>query len=358
MTGYDIFSDIETEINAFSAFYSVSPKRLALLKQHLELLGMPDFTPMKIYDVRWIASCEKAMRIMIKNMKAILSHLTFIANYKWDRKTEPVELFTPSAVAKAQRLRIFFTEKNVLMAMSFNLDVQGGFKEKSLEFQSRYSSLIGQGRREQELDYLLNVVDNGSGENLKKFLEKTVCYQDNPSNGRPCQSIAEYDDSNVQFEGFNLHEVIVKDKNNEDVNKYPKLSIWKSEYLQGIQDQFDAFFPINGDSGKGRVPLRIFDVMDQKTWPVTASQKAAYNPGSIEPIKSLFGVVGDDLQEEFNRVVKEVLFNRKLYCRYKKSPQLLFWSKVLRTIDMKDELKSLLLKVLVIPFSSSDAERR
>ena len=357
MSEYEIFKAIETETNSFSAFYSVSPKRFALLKQHLEMIGMPDFTPMKIYDVRWVASHEKAMRIMIKNMGSILSHLNFIANYVWDRKSEPVELFTPSAIAKATRMRIFFTEKNVLIAMHFNVDVQGGFKDKSLEFQSRYSSLIGQGRREEELDYLLDVVDNGNGENLKKFLGKTICYQDNPANGRPCQSIEEYEFYNVQYEGFKLHEVIVKDKANQDVNKYPRLSTWKSQYLQRIKDQFDKFFPVHGDSTKGRIPLRIFDVLDQKAWPVSASQKAVYVPGSIEPIKSLFGVVGNDLQQEFERVVAAILDNRKLYCRNKKSPQLLFWTKVLRTIDMKDELKSLLLKVLCIPFSSSDAER-
>ena len=357
MTKYDIFHDIQAESNKLHAFYSASPKRFGLLKEHLDLLGEPYFTPMQTYKVRWIPSHEKAMGIMCKHMKSIISHLTFISKYKWDRKTEQVELFTKGAIGKSIQMRLFFTEKTIMLVMHFNLDVQGLFKDQSLEFQTRYSTLIGQSRREQKITYLLNLIENEKGESLKAFFGKTICYQDNPANGRPCQSIAEYDNSNVQYEGISLHEVLVKDANGHDVNKYQKLSVWKSTYIQEIKNQMDSFFPINGDATKGRVAMTMFDVMDQTRWPVGKAQKQSYIPGSIEPIKTLFGVVGDDLQQEFERVVKEVLADRKLYCRNKRSPPVLFWAKVIRKIDMTSQLKSLLLKVLCIPFSSSDAER-
>ena len=146
------------------------------------------------------------------------------------------------------------------MAMNFNRDIQTLFKDQSLEFQTRYSTLIGQSRREEKLLYLLDLIDNGKGENLKAFLAKTICYQDNPANGRPCESIEEYDASHVLFEGYSLHEVFVKDKNNQDVNKYQKLSTWKSTYIQEIRNQLDVFFPVNGDKTKGRVAMKIFDV--------------------------------------------------------------------------------------------------
>ena len=357
MTKYDIFHEIQAESNKFHTFYSASPKRFALLKEHLDLLGEPYFTPMQTYKVRWIASHELAMRIMTKHMKSIISHLTFISKYKYDRKSEPVELFTKGAISKATQMRLFFCEKNILLVMNFNLDIQALFKDQSLEFQTRYSTLIGQSKREHKLVYLLDLVDNGNGENLKAFLAKTNCYQTNPANGRPCQSIEEYDTSSVLYEGYSLHEVKIQDANGQDVNKYKKLSEWKSTYIQEIKNQLASFFPVNGDKTKGRVPMQMFDVLDQTTWPVGKAKKLAYTPGSIEPIKSLFGVVDDDLQEEFERVVASVLADRKLYCRNKKSPPVLFWAKVLRKIVMKNELKSLLLKVLCIPFSSSDAER-
>ena len=357
MAKYEIFQEIQTESNKFHAFYSASPKRFNLLKEHLDLLGEPYFTPMQIYKVRWIASHDLAMQIMIKNMKSIISHLIAISSYKYDRKTEPVELYTQATIAKAIQMRLFFTEKNVMMAMNFNRDIQTLFKDQSLEFQTRYSTLIGQSRREEKLQYLLNLIDNEKGENLKAFLAKTICYQDNPANGRPCENIQEYDASHVLYEGYSLHEVIVKDKNDQDVNKYQKLSTWKSTYIQEIRNQLDAFFPVNGDKTKGRVAMKIFDVLDQTTWPVSPAKKLAYVPGSIEPIKALFGVANDDLQQEFERVVAAILADRKLYCRNKRSPPVLFWAKVLRQIEMRIELKSLLLKVLCIPFSSSDAER-
>ena len=357
MLKYDIFLEIRTEANKFHAFYSASPKRFGLLKEHLDLLGEPYFTPIQFYKVRWIASHEKGMLILCKNMKSIISHLTFISKYKWDRQTEQVELFTKGAIAKAVEMRIFFTEKNILMVIHFNLDIQTLFKDQSLEFQTRYSVLIGQSSREEKIIYLLDVVENGKGEHLKAFLAKTICYQDNPANGRPCQSIYHYDNSQVLYEGFSLHEVMVKDESGQEVNKYPKLTMWKSNYIQEIKNQLDSFFPVNGDVTKGRVALKMFDALDQTRWPISKAAKLAYVPGSIEPIKTLFGVVGDDLQEEFERVVKTVLASRKLYCWNKRSPPLLFWAKVLRTVEMKHELSSLLLKVLCIPFSSSDAER-
>ena len=357
MTKFNIFHEIQAESNKFHAFYSASPKRFHLLKEHLDLLGEPYFTPMQTYKVRWIPSHEKAMKIMCKHMKSIISHLTFISKYKYDRKTEPVELFTKGAIAKAVEMRLFFCEKNILMAINFNLDIQNLFKDQSLEFQTRYSTLIGQSKREEKLIYLLDLVENGKGENLKAFLAKTNCYQDNPANGRPCQSIYHYDNSNVQFEGYSLHEVKVMDENGQEENKYQKLTLWKGDYIQEIKNQIASFFPVNGDKTKGRLALRMFDVLDQTRWPVSKAKKLAYVPGSIEPIKSLFGVVGDDLQEEFERVVAQVLASRRLYCWNKRSPPLLFWAKVLRKIEMKIELKSLLLKVLCIPFSSSDAER-
>ena len=357
MTKYEIFHEIQAESNKFHAFYSVSPKRFGLLKQHLDLLGEPYFTPMQTYKVRWIASHAKAMGIMVKNMKSIISHLIFISKYKYDRKTEPVELFTKSAIAKAVQMRIFFCEKNILLVMNFNLDIQALFKDQSLEFQTRYSTLIGQSRREEKIIYLLDLIANGKGDNLKAFFEKTICYLEDPANGSPCQSIEEYDTMNVQYEGFSLHEVAVADPNGGQVNKYQKLSEWKNNYIQEIKNQLDSFFPVNGDKTKGRIAMKMFDVLDQTRYPVSKAKKLAYVPGSIEPIKSLFNVVGDDLQEEFERVVALVLADRKLYCRNKRSPPLLFWAKVLRKIPMKKELKSLLLKVLCIPFSSSDAER-
>ena len=84
-------------------------------------------------------------------------------------------------IAKAKEQLKFLKDRNALVTMHFNNDIQERFKFESLIYQERLSSIIGQVDREYALINSLDVVFKANrGQTFKTFLQRAIhkpCYQ-------------------------------------------------------------------------------------------------------------------------------------------------------------------------------------
>ena len=111
--------------------------------------------------------------------------------------------------------------------------------------------------------------------------------------------------------------------------------------------------------------------IDNQKWPVSKYHIPTYSPGSIKDLAKTFHIAYDNnLQEEFNKLVKTILensletdpqhehgnrrfhvANRQFYCNHRKDDPLHYWIWVLEKFgnSMSSKLQLLLRKVLIVP---------
>ena len=92
-------------------------------------------------------------------------------------KTEESTKGTPAAkktISKAEEQITFLKNKNALVTMHFNSDVQERFQIDSKNYQKRISTIIGQVDREWTLYTHLNFFKSNIGQTFKNFLQRTI----------------------------------------------------------------------------------------------------------------------------------------------------------------------------------------
>lgn len=294
----------------------------------------------------------------MKHFPEIYGHLDRVQNYVHDKQIEKNPIFTDDAKSRAEEFCSFLTEKSVHSAINFNLDVQAKLTQESLTFQTRYSTIVGDSKREQRLLQAMDEIRDQGGVNLNRFLQETTCYSPGFTNPRTCMHIHDFENAfHVTYRGINLHETPILDqKTNIWGLKYPRLTSYKDTYIQEMKDQINKFYPSQGDPKKGKIKMSIFDVLDPSTYPIRPNDKQNFVPGSIEEVANLFQVDRNGLQAEFNRVLKQA-FSTDLHCKNRKSNALFYWTEMMNNIEMSQPLKYLLMAVFSVPFSSSDSER-
>ena len=363
MKKYPSFATLETMNNKISSFYTTSHKRTALLDEMMDSEGYPTFRILKTMATRWVASHVEAMIRLLMKWKYILENVMSILGRQ--DNTEVGE-------RKANNIIDFLQNKHAMMAIAFNIDVQSVFKIESKKFQERYSTLIGQSEREEMMKYQLQMIRGGRGPSFRNFLHECLCSPSHNIVGMPCRTLSDYEVSMyVTFRGYELKEV--SDEN------FPRLSTFWNEYIDDLEDQIHVFFPGEGQKNKAKLKMSAFDPLNNQEWPTTRNDIENYVPGSIKEVAKIFNIYYDNnLQEDFNQVVKTILENsledepqqqvgqRKrpmgdgsFYCRHKKDDPMLFWLWVLEEFasTMSEDLKLLIKKVLIVPMGSADAER-
>lgn len=257
---------------------------------------------------------------------------------------------------KAKELLHFLTDKNALVTMMFNLDPMMVFKDLSLHFQERYSSLVGQAQMEHVLRLTMQDFRNGNGNNLQRLLDHSTCFKiDATRDGFPCKTLQNYETHSVYFNGIVFKE--------NDIAKYPKLSSFLENYIDELLNQIDRFFPssIGRSTHPSKIDFNVFEVLNQHNYPTEERNKLTFQAGSIEKLANLVNVDYDQgLQKEFDKLVRQIIFDKELYCTTRQSDSLFFWSGIVESYKdiLSPKLKQLLLAANVTPLSSSDPERR
>ena len=363
MKKYPSFVNQETMNNKISSFYTSSHKRTALMDEMMAGKQKASFRIQKTIDTRWVASHVEAMIKLLLKWQYILENILSILGRQDN---------TGVGEEQANEVANFLQNKHAIVAIAFNIDVQGVFKGESKKFQERYSTLIGQSTRESVMKGQLLMIRKGYGRAFREFLGECLCGPSRLRATQSCNTLSNYEVSMyVSFRGFQLKEVTDDD--------FPRLSTFFNDYIDDLVEEVNIFFPGEADENKAKLKMSAFDPLDNQRWPSSKTHVENYTPESISDVAKIFNVKYDSiLQEEFNQLVKTILQNslenepqqqigkRKrftgnedFYCRHKKDDPLLFWTWVLEEFGskMSENLKLLIRKILTVPMGSADAER-
>ena len=92
---------------------------------------------------------------------------------------------------------------------------------------NRYSTLVGQSRRQQALRDDISKLKDG-GKQFQEFLDEAKCYADpsQPQDAVPCKTLSAYENSYVVYKDIELCE--------GDQVEFPRLSSYKDQYIDGV----------------------------------------------------------------------------------------------------------------------------
>ena len=146
-----------------------------------------------------MATLVDAMERILRNILPLTSHLKSLSH-------DVDQEFDAETQSKAKTHLKFLTDKNVLATLIFNLDPMLTFKQLSLDFQQRYSTLVGQKMKEMVLRFTIEDLKNFHGENFRKFLKEAICFKQDPVDGAPCDTLENYEKMNVYYNGLQFYD--------------------------------------------------------------------------------------------------------------------------------------------------------
>ena len=300
------------------------------------------------FQIRWAATVVEALKQIILNIFYITSHLKRIID---DLDGE----FDDDTKAKAKIHWEFLTDKHVFASMVFNMDPMLLFKQLSLDFQQKYSSLVGQKAKEMVFRITIEGLKSSNGDNFQRLLDEAICFDQDPVDGDYCRILENYEEKNVYYNGLQFYE--------HDSSKYPKLSTFYQSYVDKILTSIDVYFPmeIGRKTHPSKLDFEIFEPLNQYNYPEDEMNKLTFEPGNIEKLATTLNIEYDDtLQKEFISMVRMLLYDKEVYCKARKSDPLFFWTDVVRAYEdmISSRLRRLILAANVTPLSSADPERR
>ena len=333
----------------------------------------------------WVTSHLEICQRYFKRYQDIVNGLVYVKDKESERRGGE------KSVEKAQDLLRFASDRNALITVVFNLNIQEIFSASSLVFQKTLSTLIGQTDRDYHLVTQLNLLKRFGAKKLSDFIGQCKCGQTRNTLVK-CNNLIEYETSEY---------VVYQDLELKKDLDYPTLSDFKDDYIDDMVKEISEWFPKAGNVNRGRVDPRDFDALNQALWPSKRDKIQGYKPESIEKMAKLFDVpYSATLQNEFNSLVKTILdeatadqlnighlsdpviqktpleeiteqdsmrvnqhqrlviFQQEnFYCNFKKSNPVYFWQVVLRKFPTSQQLEKLIKSAIVIPLGSADAER-
>ena len=120
--------------------------------------------------IRWVASHWEVMNKIFNKWKLLIGGLTHIMDKADEKNTQA----SRKLISKAEKQIQFLKDKNALVTMHFNSDVQERFKVDSKNYQKRLSSIIGQVDKEWTLYTHINFFKSNIGDSLTKFLHRSI----------------------------------------------------------------------------------------------------------------------------------------------------------------------------------------
>ena len=127
--------------------------------------------------------------------------------------------------------------------------------------------------------------------------------------------------------------------------------------LKSINDYFPHTFTRKTHPAK--LNMAMFSPFNQADWPMAGVLRGNFVAGSIKEVSMALNIPYDNqLQKEFQNLIESILGNI-VYCMNRKSDSFYFWLTVLKDFgnNISPRLQRLIKSVIIIPFSSSEAER-
>ena len=347
MDEFDSFRRIEKQANKLYSFYSIAnKKRYGKLMEFLEENQLEEFNIHYVFKVRWVDSHRAVIKKIYDHQSEIIGHLKEMISNE-DKKRSPLAIKKKqqsSTAKKATSLLKFYSNKNVILTTTYQLDVQATFSKISKVFQNNDECIIGFAHAKSDIvENLHKLRDPSNGPETAKFLNTAIC------GGAPCGTMDNFEQSTrIQWKRITLEDLFVRGMCGYD--DFPKLSEIYLEYLEKIEEYMQQYFP--------DVKIMHFDLLDNRDWDARnwtyqdmktkmegiMSVLQLRKPATI--LKELIGIMN---------IVK----SRADWCVIKASKPTWFWSKILKDVDiqMSNDLKVIIEAALAIAISSSDAER-
>ena len=108
-----------------------------------------------------------------------------------------------------------------------------------------------------------------------------------------------------------------------------------------------------------KLNMKIFSPFNQAEWPVADILRGTFDVGSIKEVSRAVNIDYDSgLQKEFENLIQTIM-KSITYCMNRKSDPFYFWLSVLQDFgnNLSPKLQRLIKSVIIIPYSSSEAER-
>lgn len=349
MKKHNAFQILESKVNGLYSFYSHSNKNAASLRLFLENNNMKRFKLTYIQNVRWISSHLRAIMNIYQHHSALYLHLKEIV--KNERKK-----FNEKAVKKAGKFCNFLEDKNAILLMVFNIDVMAAFAIESKIMQRQDTSIIAQAKSKK---YLLSqlekveTIETYRESNTFAFLNhEAFCFRTKLAaeryikkrgRGTSCKTIRRFETSPyIVFDG---HILSMKEL------EIPLLSVYKDDYLKDIKEKIEKYYPSK--------EVEMFEALDQRLWSTETNARDLKK--KAKKIAKYLKIDDPDIGDSFARLYEAIIADGGFWCQSRASTPRSFWAEVLMNSKkfniVSTELVRMILSALVIPISSSEAER-
>ena len=337
----------------------------------------------------------------------LVEHIEYVASNPVDPNDPKKKMFSSAGVSEADRLGLFWRSKNVVMTVTFNIDVMAVFEKQSLAFQRNDHSLIGQAKAKKQLIEGIKELqaDPAGGPTTKEVLLNSICYtsaehkltdqlvldlynltytdafdqtltlshniqrhlNETIRSRNACHSIEEFEST----ETVSWWRKRVTNSNEEisekldlfwSSNEIRRISTFKEEYLDTLLAKIYEYFP-EGDSSE----LIIFD---QRLWGTSVDlTDENLVKSQIESARKFLGVdASDSLLDECYSLLSKLWEEEKFGCANKQTIPTHYWGNVLKddleitedtmgATKMSASLRRLIQTAIVIPMGSAEAER-
>ena len=350
MDQFESFKRLEQQANKLYSFYSIAnKKRYGKLMEFLEENNLEEFNIHYVFKVRWVDSHRAVIKKIYDHQAEIVGHLKEMIRNEGSKVSPMANLAKkakkrPTTATKATSLLKFYTNKNVILTTTYQLDVQATFSKISQIFQRNDESIIGFARAKTDIiENLHKLRDPRNGPETAKFLDTAIC------DGAPCGTMENFEQSNnVVWKGITLESLFVKGMCGYD--DFEQLSEIYIAYLDIIEEYMEQYFP--------DVSIMHFDLLDNRLWEnsiLTYQEKKTKMEGIMSVLKLRKPAT---VLKELLVIINNVM-NRGNWCVLKASKPTWFWSKMLKddNIQISNDLRTIIEAALAIAISSSDAER-
>ena len=243
---FDNFNLLQKDFNENSKFHKDSNKNMAHLKKTFTEKKLTPVKPKRILEPRWVSSAKDVAQGTYRNAHIWVEHLDGIST--------PGSPFSASQREKAESIENFLRDKNAIMTMIYQLDLQSFLARMSLEFQKKLSSIIGHAGLRDFADESLDTIQRMDGAFSKEFFADVKCPSQNTNNNplldftESCNSLERFEEaSGVEWRGMtllaNVKTHTVKENGVNVVKKYAPLSTFKTDLTNVIREMFDKYLP-------------------------------------------------------------------------------------------------------------------
>ena len=292
--------------------------------------------PQKIKDIRWVNFRYKAGENLFRHWQMLVHHLTEVKNGR---------RIAPYTKARAAELLDFLLNKEAMMTLALQLDLQVVFKAISLEVQKAHVSFIGTSSKKTYLLEGLNKIQQDQGEFIKKICAEMECQLTGTVVWIRCGNLQNiYIATKVRWHGFILDKV--------DVLKFHSVSAFKDRYIQTVRQYVEFYLPPSN-------LLQVFSHMDQRKWnePIANLRQDRATKAAFVAWPTLFGIPNRNSENDFDALVR-FFENNPFWNNRKLGPPTEFWRLLLIHFNqMSPTLREVIESTLCIPYGSDKAEK-